>query len=316
MKFGLAQLNEILDRIENEQLSYADVVVIGDNSSGKSLFLKKYIEEVRERKAIYYIDAVNRGFNVKLVPKTEKEIIKYDAKILDNRLKEDYFNLKDSFSYMGTTLECVERIYRQYEEMVQRLFFQLTGEHFELIEGDPLGLVKFDNGEGLLSSGFQALIRILLELIFYQDVVIEKGGEDEAWVVIDELDEFLSPKYAGRILEFLKSAFPWGKWLVTTHSCDLVANTSDANVIILENGLCEVIDINDYNSVSEVQIIFERVFGIHAVDDDLTDKDLRRLLNNRMNGMWNQHDERCLEELEHQKLSASQKMIVRQIREW
>lgn len=135
-------------------------------------------------------------------------------------------------------------------------------------------------------------------------------------MVIDELDEFLSPKYSAQILEFLKKTFPWAKWLVTTHSCDLVTCTSDANLIVLDNNECEVMDIDDYTTMSEVQIIFERLFGTQPINMDETEYILRRLLNNRINNAWGTNDDESLNRLQKEILSASQQIILKEIQEW
>lgn len=311
MKFGMEQIDEVIDKIVLEEMPHNNCVVIGDNSSGKSLLLKRLINKIKSKDAVYFIDAVNRGFDVKKVPKTNKGV-KYNESILDTRLEELYFNLKDSFNCFGTLTESVEVIYPIYETEIQNLFYKLTGDRFNIIYGDPLGEVEFENGKGLLSSGYQALIRILLELVYYQDTGMPPK---ESWVVIDEIDEFLSPKYAALILEFLKQEFEWGKWIVTTHSCDLVAYTTNANLIVLDNNY-EVIDIDDYSSASEVQIVFDRLFGSQREEDNEIEKVLRRLLNNKINDAWGKKDDECLKHLQNVNLSASQKLILKQIQEW
>lgn len=315
MKFGLDMMKGIIDKISEGKLPYVDNVIIGDNSSGKTLLLKLFIEKNKNEGAVYFIDAVNRGFDVKKISKTNKKP-EYKKTILETRLQESYFNLVDSFNCFGTLTERIEIIYQLYEKEVQELFYELTNDRFRILFENPLGEVDFGNNRGLLSSGYQAIIRILLELLYYQDMAIEKNALKSAWVVIDELDEYLSPRYSAVMLEFLKKKFPWGKWIVTTHSCDLVAYTHDSNLIILENGNFETVDINDYPSVSEVQIIFERVFGNHANSEPETENTLRRLFNNKVNQAWGQEDEKCLEQMEKEKLTASQQIIVRQIREW
>ena len=311
MKFGMDQIDEVTSKIRLEKLPHKNCVVIGDNSSGKSLLLKNFITKIGKSDTIYFIDAVNRGFDVKKVPMTNKGV-KYNSSILQTRLEDDFFNLKDSFNCFGRLTECIEMIYPIYEMEVQNLFFKLTGDRFNVIYGDSLGKVEFENGRGLLSSGYQALIRILLELLFYQDTGKFK---EEAWVVIDEIDEFLSPKYAALILEFLKQEFLWAKWVVTTHSCDLVAHTTNANLIVLDNEY-EVMDIDDYSSVSEVQIVFDRLFGSEPQVENEIERTLRKLLNNRINNAWGKKDETCLIKLKGENLSASQKLILNQIQEW
>lgn len=315
MDFGLKRMEQIVDKIYDEEMPYVDSVVIGDNSSGKTLLLKLFIEKARGNRAVYFIDAVNRGFDVKKISKTAAKP-EYKKTILETRLQETHFNLVDSFNCFGTLTERIEIIYLLYEKEVQDLFCELTNDKFRIILDDLLGEVDFGNEKGLLSSGYQAMIRILLELLYFQDMEVEKKSIQSAWIVIDELDEYLSPRYSAIMLEFLKKKFPWGKWIVTTHSCDLVANTQDANLIILEQGNFEVIDINDYPSVSEVQIIFERVFGNQAGLESDIENVLRRLFNNKMNQVWGSGDEKCLEQIEKERLTASQQIIVRQIREW
>ena len=315
MRFGSDMMEHMIDKVLWEELPYTDCVVIGDNSSGKTMLLKLFIDRTRGNSALYFIDAVNRGFDVRRISRTAEKP-EYKKTILETRLQEAYFNVVDSFNCFGTLTERIEMIYQLYEKEVQDLFCELTNDRFRILYDDPLGEVDFGNGRGLLSSGYQAVIRILLELLYYQDMEIKKNAVQSAWVVIDELDEYLSPRYSAVILEFLKEKFPWGKWIVTTHSCDLVAYTQDSNLLILEEGNVEVIDINDYPSVTEVQIIFARVFGNSAVSDLETDTILRRLLNNKMNQAWGKRDEECLAQMEKEKLTASQQLIVRQIREW
>lgn len=315
MRFGLEMMRDIVETIDTDQLPYADNVVIGDNSSGKTMLLKLFIERVGKEENVYFIDAVNRGFDVKRISKTEKKP-EYKRTILETRLRETNFNLQDSFNCYGTSTERVEMIYGLYEEEVQNLFYEMTGDQFRVLYGDPLGEVDFGEGRGLLSSGYQAIVRIFLELLYYQDMEIEKRRLERAWVIVDELDEFLSPRYSAVFLNFLKKKFSWARWLITSHSCDLVAYTQNANLVVLENGNWEIIDINDYSSVSEVQIVFRRLFAAPAEVEPQMNNVLRRLLNNKMNHTWGSENERCLKQIEEQELTASQRIIVDQIRKW
>lgn len=315
MRFGSDMMEQIIDKTFQEKLPYVDCIVIGDNSSGKTLLLKLFIEKARNGSAVYFIDAVNRGFDVKKISRTAQKP-EYKKTILETRMQDEYFNLVDSFNCFGTLTERIEIIYKLYEKEVQDLFYELTNDRFSILNDNPLGEVDFGNGKGLLSSGYQAIIRILLELLYYQDMEIEKKALHSAWIVIDEVDEYLSPRYSAVMLEFLKKKFPWGKWIVTTHSCDLVAHTKDSNLIILEGSNVEVVDINDYPSVSEVQIIFGRVFGNLENSESEIEGALRRLFNNKMNQAWGERDEECLKQIEKEKLTTSQQIIVRQIREW
>lgn len=314
MEFGPEQIKKIVEAIKSKQLPYTDTVLIGDNSSGKSLLLKLFIESIAEWYNVYFIDAVNRSFDVKKIP-VEPYSGNYKQELLKTRLRDDYFNLRDSFNCFGTWTERAEGVYWTYEKHLQKLFKKLTGESFQIDPQSVLGEVVFEKGRALLSNGYQAIIRILLELLYYEDEV-KKRKLQNPWVVIDEIDEFLSPRYAAKIILFLRQEFPWARWLISTHSADLVAAISDANLILLEGAASEALDSNDYTSLTEVQIIFERLFGNTRKQDNQIDGILRRLMNNKMNHLWDTDDEKMLEKIQEKQLSASQRLIVRQIQNW
>lgn len=314
MEFGPEQIKKIVEAIKSKQLPYTDTVLIGDNSSGKSLLLKLFIESIAEWYNVYFIDAVNRSFDVKKIP-VEPYSGNYKQELLKTRLRDDYFNLRDSFNCFGTWTERAEGVYWTYEKHLQKLFKKLTGESFQIDPQSVLGEVVFEKGRALLSNGYQAIIRILLELLYYEDEV-KKRKLQNPWVVIDEIDEFLSPRYAAKIILFLRQEFPWARWLISTHSADLVAAIFDANLILLEGAASEALDSNDYTSLTEVQIIFERLFGNTRKQDNQIDGILRRLMNNKMNHLWDTDDEKMLEKIQEKQLSASQRLIVRQIQNW
>lgn len=315
MKFGMDALVSISEKLLNRGLKYGDSVIIGENSCGKSLLLRLLVQKAGKTDSIYFLDAVNRGFDVgKVVRETKKPA--YKRTIINTRIQDDFFNLKDSFNCFGTMTERIEQIYYPYEEKLQDLFEKLTDERFRLIPGDVFGEVEFKEGRGLLSSGYQAIVRILLELLYFQDKCVEEKGIERAVVIIDELDEFLSPGYAYKIFPFLKEQFPQMDFIVTTHSGDLVAGAQNANLIVLDEKGYEVMDINDCQSISEVQIIFDRVFGGHMPQASETENILRRLFNNKINQAWTEGDQRQLEELKRENLTASQQLIYKQILEW
>lgn len=312
MTFGMEMITQVIQEIISEKLRYGDSIIIGDNSSGKSELLRRLILELEKTEEVYFIDVVNRKFSVKDISRT-KEIPQYGEWILKTRLDSEHFNLQDSFNCYGTRTEMIEIIYTLFETELQELFFELTGKRFAWLPEDVLGNVQFSEGKGLLSSGYQAIVRILLELLYF-----ERAGRTSqyVWIIIDELDEFLSPKYAGKIWGFLKEKFPLYHFVVTTHSSDLLVGAKDANLIALIGENFEVRDSNDYDSNSSVQMIFERVFGTAEQDQNTTFYKLQNLLNKRMNGVWSQMEEEQLAQLGRESLTASQHLIYKQIQEW
>ena len=313
MKFQPEAMEQITNLVANHMLPNECSVVVGDNSSGKSFFVRQLVLRWKDKIPVYFLDAVNRGFNVSKVTGT-KERPEYKDSIVSTRLREEYFNMQDSFSCYGTSTERIEQIYSAFESKVQQLFAELTGDKFQILYGDPLGEVLFPGGRSALSSGYQALIRVLLELVYCEEMM--PHAEKPMYVVIDELDEFLSPHYSAQILGFLRDKFPEMEFVVTTHSIDLVVAAKNANLILFDQNGYEVLDANDYLTYSEVQMIFSRIFG--GRDDNLPDaeKTLRRLLNNKMNRAWSEMDEKMMEQLERGQLTPSQQLIYRQILEW
>ncbi len=315
MKFGQNSINSLLNKIKNRELAYENSIIIGDNASGKSCLLNCLISQFEDKKDIYFIDAVNRSFDVSKVMR-RKEKPAYKNTILATRLQENKFNLEDSFNCYGTSTERIEEIYSAFEVQIQNLFQRLTGETFEIVYGSNMGEVRYEGGEGLLSSGYQAMVRLLLELVYFQEMGVQNNQLSKPIVIIDELDEFLSPRYASKIYPFIRANFPKIKFIVTTHSIDLVVEAKEANLIVLDEDGFEVMDVNDYNSYSEVQIIFNRLFGNESVPGTETENKLRRLLNNKINHAWTEDDDYIMKSLEQKKLTASQQLIYRQIKDW
>lgn len=292
------------------KLPYNDTIIIGDNSSGKSDILKKMIED-SDGSSYYFIDAVNRYFDIaQIMSKWEQEIL-FSKEINIHRLKEDNFNHKDSFYYGGTP-KAVEDFYINYSDELNELMKEFLDIQFEIKRGTVGWEVYIDGEKETLSSGYQALLRLFIEIVYYEKT--KKIGI----VVIDEIDEFLSVKNCGEIYGFLRKKFPALNFVVTTHSADLVANTENANLILLQNGEFEVLDSGDFSSISQVYDIFEAVLerdGEKSEKEKIDDR-LRILLNNKMSGVWESEDEKKLADVKNQNLTKAQKLIIKQIEEW
>ena len=310
MTFHPAIIDEAMTAVcQFERFDSCDII-IGDNSCGKSFLLKKIVQHMESQGNIYFIDAVNRGFDVSKVIFDQMRPVSTKL-VLSKRLSEMNFNIKDTFSCYGTDTERIEEMYPVYEEKVQELFYKLTGDRFEIAASATLGEVVLNGEVACLSSGYQAMIRILLELVFYTE-----NCKENAWVVIDEIDECLSPKYAAEILNFLRREFPGIHYIVATHSVDLVVASENARVIVLEKGTYQAVDADDLDNYRKVQRLFRSVFGTEEKMSDQTDTALRRLLNLKINDAWTEKDEEELKQLQEKGLSASQRLLCRQIEEW
>lgn len=313
MKFCPNILDEVIMKIRNKNLLHEHSIILGNNASGKSELIRRLVKiKMDQGERVYFIDSVNRYFDVSRID-TSPVTIETEKNIILKRLRNEYFNTSDSFSMYGTETECIELIYIKYQKQVQELLHEFNHLSFE-VTFPREKLVKYgEEAEGKLSNGVQALVRIFIELVYLQEVVDNK----EIMVVIDELDEFLSPSNAAMILPFLSNKFLNMRFVISTHSADLVRRAADCNLIILHENYYEVIDSNDFQNIAEVQLIFEKVF-LESKEQKIEtlEEKLRRLINNKMMGAWGEQDDTVLQTINEASLSNAQKILYRRIKEW
>lgn len=310
MKSYQRMIERLVKILTEDNLPYRDSIIIGDNSSGKSDVLQKIIL-ADEKGKYYFVDAVNRYFNVdQIIDRREPEIT-YSKEINKHRVDEDNFNRRDSFYYKGVP-RAIEDFYINYSSRLTELMSEFLRQTFE-IKDVNYGLAACIDGEVMaLSSGYQALLRIFIEAVYFEET------RGTGTIVIDEIDEFLSVKNCGEVLSFLREKFAGIHFIVTTHSADLIANTANSNLILLQGDNFQVLDSGDFSSVSQVYNIFDVILksedkksGKEKVDDKL-----RILLNNKMSGVWDKEDKELLESLKEDNLTKVQKLIIKQIEEW
>ena len=305
-------INDLTDIIQREGLPYKDTIIIGNNSSGKSELVKNLLQKAGFENW-YLIDAVNRYFSAGQIFQMSGEASKlqFSRKIAEYRLEEDNFNRKDTFYYMGVPTS-IENFYFEFAAEIKRLIREFLGVELEIKQTEVGYEVYLDNVISTLSSGYQALVRIFMEMEYVKRTM-EKGT-----VIVEEIDEFLFAYNSGRIFEFLRQEYPQFSFVVTTHSADLIANAKRANIVLLSDGTYEFLDAEDFNSVSQVYNIFDSIFRDTKILDDKEriDTSLRRLLNNKVSGIWEQEDEKEFTRIKEMNLTKIQKVLIRQIEEW
>lgn len=303
-----------MELLEKNSLPYENTIIIGDNAIGKSEVIKHFVKSRAEKgEGIYYLDAVNRSFHVSRLNDGLKEV-EFSNKITELRLKDENFNLVDTWAYYGTQTECIEIIYHLYQERVQNLLFEFLGNSFHVWMKETEEVQYRDGSVGKLSNGYQALVRLFLELIY-----AEKMKTDEKKViVIDEVDEYLSPKNAGKLYPFLVKTFQDMRFIFATHSADFIAYAQNANIMLMKQEGFEILSSNDFSGIDDVVAMFKVAFGSSAAFSEKRqqDEELRMLLNNRISGIWGQEEENMLKAINTDTLSNAQKMIFKQIKEW
>ena len=305
-------INEMVHIILEKELPYENYIVIGNNSSGKSELLRRLLLK-SDCGDWYFIDSVNRFFDIGQIFKMsgEASTVEFSEKILEHRLMEDNYNLKDTFYYKGVPT-AIENFYFEFEPEIRRIIETFLGIKFEVRQSEVGYKVYLDGDEASLSSGYQALLRIFMEMEYIRRTM-KKGI-----VVIDEIDEFLFAYNCGRIFEFIKQEYNDFSFIVTTHSADLIANAVTANLVLLSDGAYELLDVEDFNSISQVYNIFNSIFhdGRLVSDKDKIDVRLRKLLNNKIAGIWKEENSKELIAIKAMNLTKTQKVLLRQIEEW
>lgn len=313
MKFCQSMLHETVALLKGNQLPYPDSILIGENASGKSEAIKRFMQEAD--RVIYFIDAMNRSFDIHAV-KALGEPLRYKSSILTKRLEDDHFNLKDSWAYYGTATECVELIYPHFEEQIQSLLRSCFGIRFSIYSPETQE-VQYDSGDiGRVSNGYQAIIRILLELLYFQEVNPTQNQE-RALVIIDEIDEYLSPNNAGKLFGLIKNEFPEMDFIVTTHSPEVIAVASKCNILIMHESNVEILDAGDFQNIDEAMTVFKGIFGRSQNNDrNQYEEILRQLFNNRIAGVWGENERRNYEMINETELTKAEKVLYRQIGAW
>ena len=322
MSSYLDTVNEISETILKGTCERKNYVIVGDNSSGKSDVLREVIRKDVKR-TIYFIDSVNRTYDISKVELkgTSYKHVSFDYhKVLETRLEENNFNIQDTFCVIAG----IELLYAKYSEQIKALLLEFLGVHLEIIQ-DGGGIVNVENivhidGERCsLSNGFQAIIRMISEILYFEEAMAV-NGEAQGVVVIDEIDEYLSPRYSSKILEFLKSKFANMTFIVATHSIDLVENVEDIELIVMEKNQYTLYSNEALKDNGIIRNIFARIFFddrfTQPSSDDSIDNRLRILLNRKIASEWDEKSQNELDEISEGDILPHQKMICKQIKEW
>lgn len=309
------EYREKIDRIVEEILKIKeDIIIVGDNSSGKSDILKSIIENLPQSEC-YYIDSCNRVFEYKNTLNTGDNLPKTED-ILKARLEEENFNLKDSFGTIGN----IERYYSRYKTEFLSLINEFLEKDIIIEEENGIKWDKVLKVDGeiyeYLSNGYQAIFRIFLELIY-----ATKVNKNIKTIIIDEITEFLSAKNEAKILNFLREKFQNIRFIVTTHSEDIISNTPNTRLVIITEIDYEILDGDDFQTNTEIRRVFSNLFFNDKEDKDEKKKIeieslLRKLYNKKLFGEWTEEDEIEIKKLEALDLTNSQKLLLKNIKEF
>lgn len=284
------KLEDIIKKIEEDLINdklyfkHRDLLIVGENTSGKSKIIKEVVKYLMENKVpVYFIDSCNRNIITK---ERERDIVytfeKLDIEqVITERLKEKNFNKIDIFdgdSGIETALNEIIKNFELYEKLFNEII-NITLEKRKKEEGKDLDyfLSKdeerideeiYVNGEHLniASDSQHAMMRILMEVNF----AYQRGCKI---IFIDEFDINLDYKNSADFINKLKDKYNDARFVIAAHSIYTVLNIDSFDVLkilkkydTVDQNLCINFDSRDLDNV---EIIDRKIFGSRENKNDI-----------------------------------------------
>ena len=260
---------------------YKDMIIIGENTSGKSKMLKDSIKALINEGA-YFIDCKNR-----VIPTTRglmaDEFNKFKvSEIVGIRIKKDNFNKKDIFSIQSDSEVVLEELIKNNNKY-KKLFKEVLDIEMEYEE--PVSFVNdeleqiYINSDNLreISSGIQSMLRILMEVNFASENMCKV-------VFIDEFNTNLDHKTSSEYFMKLRKKYSNIRFIITTHNIYTLRGVDNADVIKIykdfekpEDNSCEIFDSNDLDNL---EVIDRNLFSGTTERNGKDEKDI--LLSNAL----------------------------------
>ncbi|WP_028242272.1 AAA family ATPase [Pseudobutyrivibrio ruminis] len=275
------KIDKIIEFITDTLPKNKNIIIIGENFSGKTDLFIHLINNFSSN--VYFIDTPNRYIEVKEIS-LEPDNIQVDIiDILQNRKHTKNINAIDTFgSYTGN----IGRQFLNYRQDLELLFKDVTGKTLSIqqrnIDNINEEIVLVIDGLEIndivrLSNGLQAIMRILLELL-----ILKNNTNEEIIVLIDEIDLHLSAEICINFLNYLVEKFDSFKFIITTHSKDIVVGTNNAMIVAISEDNYYTYDADDIDNLGKAENIWKKVAMQGNEDDTEGDLNLLKLLYNHM----------------------------------
>ncbi|MGU8702740.1 AAA family ATPase [Clostridium perfringens] len=249
----------IINAINNNTkfLLYDDMILIGENTSGKSNIIKGVIKGLKDDKQIYFIDSRNR-----IIPTKgniiDDEFSKFKiGSIIECRIKNDNFNKRDVFSdnsgeevILGELIKNNSKYIQLFKEVLN---IEMTYEKsIDLVQDDVEQIYIDKTNLREISSGVQSKLRILMEVNF--------ASENNCKIVfIDEFNNNLDYKASADFFIKLRQKYPNIRFIITSHDIYTLKGVSNADIVKIykgfekiESNICEIFDINDLDNLEMI----------------------------------------------------------------
>ena len=161
------------------------------------------------------------------------------------------------------------------------------------------GWVKLKN----LSTGYKSLITWMVDLANWLDIYYpdsENPLNEQAIVLIDEIDLHLHVSLQRELVSFLRETFPKIQFIVTAHSPLVVQGSEDENIIVLEKEKDHVVIKSNPLNVKNWrvdQILTSDLFGLESSRSKRTEVKMNRRYELLKKDSLNQKEQEEMKEL-------------------
>ncbi|MDE6432620.1 MAG: CpaF/VirB11 family protein [Lachnospiraceae bacterium] len=272
---NIQDLSEIiyLNTLNNKNYFYhKNIVVAGNNSSGKSTLLKKILQTIKKDACdkFYYIDSQNR---VVIEPTNNRLGICYAdfnlASIISTRSDPDFFSKKDVFDqrYSGGVvtfselMKYLDKYNRLFKVFMPNITFTkgMLFDNDTIIGGTDTIIVNGKYSISHLSSSEAAKMRLIMEINYANSLGCKA-------VIIDEFDDHLDSENMLLFIEKLVEYFDKIRFVFVMHNFEILVRINAMDAVIYNNettSSTEIwpVDCDDITELGQIYKIRSQYIG-------------------------------------------------------
>lgn len=272
--FNINELSELIYRNTIEDIDYLthrSMVVVGNNSTGKSTLIKELLSKVlgEKREEFYYIDSQNRVVTNSARTELSVRYSKFSVlTILDTRFNVDYFSKEDvfdptysggvvTFSELMADLDAYNVLLNNFMQCDLKKGSLMRDD--SLIEGNETLFYKDSIEIGSISSSEAAKIRLVMEINYAKT-------EGCKVVIIDEFDDHFDTENMVSFMSKLKEFYSELRFVFVIHNFEAIVRLNGFDAIIYNNEVTAPVDIllldcDDISELGQVYKIRSRYIG-------------------------------------------------------
>lgn len=260
-----------------DYFTHKSMVIVGDNSTGKSTLLKEILNRVIQNcnNEFYYIDSQNRVITNSSKAELSIRYSRFDIQtILKTRFHTDYFAKEDVFdtTYSGgvTTFSELMADTEAYNTLFNNFFSCDLKKGFlmkegSLIEGNETLFFKDSVDISSVSSSEAAKMRLIMEINFARNLGCKV-------VIIDEFDDHFDTENMVSFMSKLKEYYSELRFVLVIHNFEAIVRINGFDAVVYNNEVTApaellLLDCDDITELGQVYKIRSRYIGKKSVSE-------------------------------------------------